>query len=102
MEARRSHTAAAPAQDLAGGFHSAAAKAEVVTAFVPPPSPMTMTRHGSRQQAASPPRRSCKVEAISMRGPEDEEGEGSAGADLLTTTRLNEERAHLHFMPYVM
>jgi hypothetical protein len=63
---------------------------------------MTMTRHGSAgQQAASPPRRSCKVEAISMRGPEDE-GDGSAGAVLLTTTRLNEERARLYFMPYVM
>ncbi|GJN28076.1 hypothetical protein PR202_gb16158 [Eleusine coracana subsp. coracana] len=89
MEARSHTTAAAPAKEFAG----ATTKPEVTACGVPP-SRMTMNKH-------SPPRRSYKVEAVSMRAPEDEE-DGSAGAVLLLMMRLNEDRARLHYMPYVV
>ncbi|GJN06707.1 hypothetical protein PR202_ga24463 [Eleusine coracana subsp. coracana] len=89
MEARSHTTAAAPAKELAG----ATTKPEVTACGVAP-SRMTMNKH-------SPPRRSCKVEAVSMRAPEDEE-DGSAGAVLPLMMRLNEDRARLHYMPCVV
>lgn len=92
MEARSHTTADAPGQELGGGLH-VTAKPDA-TACVPP-SRMAMNRH-------SPPRRSCKVEALGTRAPDDEGDGGSAGAVLLVMQRLNEERARLHFMPYVV